>query len=342
MTINNIAHFASTRVTGEVQALGAMLGPVEFKLSDGRLISPLAVAPWCDDSGPEHDALPGVLKRLRGDWPCVPFGMTTVPDGLPSDWRPLSGHVSDHIDHAPHGYCSNGLWDLQQMGSSGVKAEIVYPQEHAIERLERTVIANAEDAAVDIGLTVHARRDTRLPIGFHPTFRLPDRAGAARLEFGGSKVKAWTYPIPAEPGRSLIAANQRNVRLDQILGVNGLPVSIQQLPFDSPSEDIVLLTGTEGRVDLCNNDEGYRVSLTWDSRALPSCLLWLSNFGRQFYPWCGRFRAIGIEPVAAAFDLRLNYKNDRNPLNALGIPTDVAFKASEPWDTSYSISCAQL
>ena len=49
-----------------VQDLGAMLGPVIFRLPDGREVSPLHVAPWAED--PQAASLPGILRALRGDF----------------------------------------------------------------------------------------------------------------------------------------------------------------------------------------------------------------------------------------------------------------------------------
>lgn len=332
--------FAGRFAAGEVQPLGAMLGPATFTPAAGRTVSPLAVAPWADDSGAEHHALPGVLKRLRGDWPCVPFGMTDAPAGLPADWQPA--HAANVIDPFPHGFCSNHDWTLAADGTDGVVATIDYPANHPVRRLERHVKAAADAARIDIDLIVHPRESTVLPVGLHPTFRLPDAPGEAALSFAGRDVRAWTYPVPTEPGRSHLRANQRDVPINAVSTVQGGGCDLRSLPFAGDSEDVVLLSGTGGEATLSNHAEGYRVTLKWDATALPCCLLWISNHGRQFYPWNGRFRALGIEPVAAAFDLRLAFKDGRNPLNAAGIPTGVAFTAGQSWRTGYSISCAML
>jgi hypothetical protein len=77
--------WAQGRLT--VQALGAMLGPVTFRLPDGREVSPLHVAPWADD--PQAASLPGILRARRGDFACVPFGADRALD-LAGDWSPLS------------------------------------------------------------------------------------------------------------------------------------------------------------------------------------------------------------------------------------------------------------
>ena len=66
-----------------LQRLAGMLGPVTFLLPDGRQISPLQIAPWFAD--PRRETLPGVLRRLRGEWPCAPFG-ADAPRNLPEGW----------------------------------------------------------------------------------------------------------------------------------------------------------------------------------------------------------------------------------------------------------------
>jgi hypothetical protein len=61
-----------------IQALGGMLGPVRFELGRGQSISPLHVAPWGDDA-----RRPGLMRAMRGEWPCLPFGTVHCPSGLP-------------------------------------------------------------------------------------------------------------------------------------------------------------------------------------------------------------------------------------------------------------------
>ena len=53
--------------SAEVQALGGMLGPVTLRLEDGREFDLMHVAPWHGMTA--ADKLPGILRRLRGEWP---------------------------------------------------------------------------------------------------------------------------------------------------------------------------------------------------------------------------------------------------------------------------------
>ncbi len=330
--------FEAPRVAGEVQPLGGMLAPAVFDLG-GRSVQPFAVAPWADESGTER--LPGIMQRLRGEWPCVPFGMPHTRRDLPADWTAGLADLAP-VDDEPHGHGSNHLWTLTPESASGVLAAIGYPADHPIRWLERTVRGDGALPAIDLTLTVHARRDVSLPIGLHPTFRLPDDRRGARLELGDAAC-AWTFPVDAEPGRSRFAPDQRGVPTGALALSAGGSADLSALDLSGDSEDLVLVTGLPGRIALANHAEGYRVTVTWDATALPGCLLWISNQGRRFAPWNGRFRALGIEPIAAPFDLGTTYAASENhPLALSGFRGSVGFKAGRPWTTAYRIACEAL
>ena len=75
----------SLRITRE----GGQLAPVHFTLGD-RVISPYSLAPWKPDKADAD--LPVLLKCLRGDFLCLPFG--------------------PQQDGPPHGETANGTWEL--------------------------------------------------------------------------------------------------------------------------------------------------------------------------------------------------------------------------------------
>ena len=89
---------------------------------------------------------------------------------------------------------------------------------------------------------------------------------------------------------------------------------------------------------LIHREEGYRVVLQWDTQALPSCLLWISNGGRQAWPWSRRHHALGVEPVCACFDEGVLASANPNPINASGIATAVALSTHRPFVTDYRMS----
>jgi len=81
-------------VTFDITRTGGQLGPVKFRLGR-QIVEPFSTAPWCDKPG--ADKLLPLLRELRGDFFCAPFG-----DG--PAWR---GEA-----HPPHGESANATWKV--------------------------------------------------------------------------------------------------------------------------------------------------------------------------------------------------------------------------------------
>ena len=325
----------SRLIRAEIQSLGGMLGPAWFRLGD-REVQPFAIAPWSDEVGTEYDKLPPLLRRLRGEWPCVPFGMAEPRPNPPHDWMSDASASGGYMDPDLHGYGSNAHWKLMRLESTRIQLAIEYPEPHPIRRLVRTITASEESPALAISLLVKSREACDLPIGVHPTVRLPDGARTASLDFGGAP-RAWTTPTPFEPGISRLKSDARNVLLTQ------LPEDVTRLPLDYPTEELVLVVGHHGSARLTNHVERYSVSLSWDPEVFPACLLWLSNRGRDYFPWNRRFLGLGIEPIRAAFDLGTAVSRSRsNPLWRSGIPCTYSFSPEKDFETTYSIAVSDV
>lgn len=331
-----LVHLRSAALRGAVETTGAMLGPVDFRLGD-RWVQPFAVAPWSDDPADRLAGLPPMLRRLRGEWPCVPFGGTGTPKDLPGNW---TGSAYPPWHRHDHGYGSNHDWVVDAASNDAATLSITYPDDHPVSRLERRIAFHPTEPRIDLELTILAREDVFMPVGLHPVFRLPTTPGSAQLELT-TAARLWSFPVDVEPGKSAAAPDQRNVTVEQLLSHGGGTLDVKTLPLAGESEDLLLATGTEGRAVLHNREEDYAVTLSWNDADLPSCGLWLSNRGRAFYPWNGRFCAIGIEPVAAPFDLGPPFAAD-NPLSRGGHKTGVALVAGEAWSTQYSIAVSAL
>ena len=343
----NSIRIESVHGRAEIHPLGAMIGPVRFRpdLAKPREIDPFFIAPWSDDEGPAHDALPAIMRRMRGEWPCVPFGNAhperALRTDLPPDWRIDPSWRKSDGDACFHGFGAHNAWRLKLTSARSATAEIHYPPEHPIELLERRVTWRENEPALDFELEILPRRSCRLPIALHPVFRLPPLRGGkpqVALDFS-HPARAWTFPAALEPGRTLLVPNQQGTPVGAVRDIHATARNLRALPFEQPSEELVLLTGTAGRVTLTNFAEAYAVTVSWDSDVLPSCLVWISNGGRLEYPWLGRVCALGIEPCAAPFDLGPAYAGDADtPLRRAGIPTDLAFQAKTKRRIQYSIA----
>ena len=41
---------------------------------------------WLNDDSDEFNSLPGILKNLKGEFPCVPFGINSPVEEITKDW----------------------------------------------------------------------------------------------------------------------------------------------------------------------------------------------------------------------------------------------------------------
>ena len=313
-----------------VEDLGGQLGPTLFVLPDGRQVAPFQVAPWADEAGGE--TLPGVIRRLRGEWPCVPFGSDA--DRAPADGWPGS-QAATTLDPFPHGFSSNNFWRFEPGADGSISLSIDYPDEHPIRGLRRTVTPDPDGAALDFMLEIDVRADCTLPLGLHPSFRLPDKPGAMRIEVG-SNVTGMTFPVQVDASSIFTQGTLLEPWHDVPL-VAGGSLDVRQVPLATATEELVQLLDMPGHAALWNSAEGYRVRLSWNPEHYPSALLWFSNRGRTMEPWNGRHLALGLEPICAAFDLGQQVSSAENPISRRGIATARAFRAGEHFVTRYRI-----
>lgn len=331
--------FRDGGVSGEVSLLGAMLGPAEFRLSNGKVVQPFCIAPWVDDPKNLIDTLPPILQNLRGEWPCVPFGVPIPRTDLPSEWlQGLDKAVSIEDDFI-HGFSANHEWTDTSTSSRAVSLSIDYPLNHPVRKLTRE-ISVSNDSELDFELSIETAGPVDLPIGLHPVFKLPKKPGSAKLVID-SFNKAHTFPVAVEPNISILAPNQQISQLEHVLRLDGSSIDLTSLPLVENTEELVLLDLSDGYVKLQNYDESYEVVLKWDIKQFPSCLLWISNYGRDYYPWNNRFLAIGIEPIASAFDLGVMHsRNPSSPLNKMGFKTSYSLQGFDRF--AYQISVSSL
>ena len=277
-----------------LQRLGAMLAPVVFRAPGRADFAPMQVAPWADEPGGE--ALPGILQRLRGEWPCVPFGRTDLPRSLPAGWQ-----AKDPGDAWGHGFGSHQAWQwLPADDRFNLGLTITYPGGQAVHRLTRWVHAVPDAPALRISLQIEVHEPCVLPIALHPTVRLDAGRVELKVEHAGPGL---SYPVPAEEGISRLRQDAVFASLRAVPLNDGdvLDLSRYPLPFDT--EELLQLQGVSAPVELHYVDQRWTLQLDWDRSLLPDMMLWVSHRGRTAAPWNGRHWALGLEPVNGAFDL---------------------------------------
>lgn len=319
-----------------VQRHGAMLAPLTFVLADGRQVSPMQIAPWADE--PIAATLPGILQRLRGEWPGVPFGYAVDDPTAPPSWARLNGPAEPGEEI--HGHGSNHSWNWVDGSVGSLVLTLDYPTDSPVRRVHRSVTPSPDAAAVELTLGIEIRQDCRLPLGLHPTFRLPTDARRARIEPGDFR-EGRTYPGTVEPAAPLFAIDQGFASLEAVPLRTGGSFDASRVPLPLDTEELLQLNGID-HVALANEAEGYRVKLNWNGDHFPSLLLWMSNRGRRAEPWNGRHVALGIEPICSPFGLGPASARAANPMALSGTPTARDFKAGEVFTTRYRIEAEAL
>jgi hypothetical protein len=318
-----------------VQRRGAMLGPLTFLIDGDRQVSPLYLAPWAaSDARPP---LSDMLKSLRGEWPCVPFGSWRAADGFAPAWAGLIGSEQD--ERYQHGFGSHAEWTWRTVTPSEIELVCHYPDDNDIEELTRRVKPVPDRAAVDLELVVKARRRTSLPAGLHFTFCAPRNPATLRP---GAYREAWTYPGPPFERLQALAPDRRFQDLARAPAKGGGIIDATTFPPTVPAEDVIQLNGVDGRFALDLPADDCRVSIEWNAQHFPSVMLWLSNRGLEASPWNAQHVALGIEPVCSAFGLGLAVARAHNPLRRAGTPTVIDFDPATPFKTRYRISAMPL
>lgn len=274
-----------------VRAVGGMLAPLTFKLDDGREISPLYVAPWADES--PTTPLSAMMRQLRGEWPCVPFGPGELPEGLPAGWTGR-GVESPWF----HGYSTNHAWTMVERSDTGFVFRIELPSDDPVAWMERRILVDARSASVSVELSLQPRRSAVVPFALHPTFAVPQ--GGLQL-VPGEFTAVHTYPRQPEQGVSRLTPNQ-SAKSMHVLPSDMGPLDMSTLPLAEPTEELLQLQDCSSPF-LLRYPAGVEVLLDWDRQHLPDVLLWISQRGRSHYPWNGRNQAVGVEPCNSCFDL---------------------------------------
>jgi hypothetical protein len=318
-----------------VSPVGAMLAELVFHLPDGPF-APFARPHWSPDDSLLR-ALPAHLRHLGAEFVCLPFGVGGPLDAIAPGW---SGFSLEHCNDPPHGPAANAIWRVEEQGVGDIRLTLEYPADHAVRRLTRTLAVRPDAPAVDLELAIDVRRATRLPLGLHPILSLDVPAESLRLE--ARFRRGLTYPASVPGGAMRAAVGRDFVNLAAVPARMGGAIDVARLPKAAPMEDVLQLCDIEGAVEASFVERGAVLSLDWDRDLLPSCLLWISDRALAGAPWGGRYRGLGIEPIASCFDFAESVSLADNPIASAGTPTCLAASPERPTVLRYSLAARPL
>lgn len=272
-------------------------------------------AGWWHDRKEDLSALPAMMSHLGGEFTCVPFG------AVEHDWANFRAAY-------PHGLSCNVPYELVKSDAHQAVMAVKYPEDFDVEKIVKTVTCT--DEGVKVSVEIFARRAVSLPAGEHPCFVTED---GALLKVAGAGV---TYFKEVEPGISHALPHTPFAALDAVPCRDGSTLDCTSLPLPYDTEEIVQMYESAGEARIFRKAHDKTVVFTWDSTKLPSCLLWMSNRGRAYFPWNSSNVCLGIEPIASAWDSpELSVKGDE-VLKSRGIKTLLDLDPKQPVVLNFS------
>jgi hypothetical protein len=293
-----------------VTQTGGQMAPVRFDLGNGEIASPYSLAPWTPEDCPA--GTPELLKALRGDFFCIPFG------------------VSEMTPH-PHGATANLDWSCDQLSGDRLVLSLHDPVTGADFRKE--LILKEGHRAVYIRHTIE-NLEGNFNYGHHPILEFPESAGACAIRTGPIKfgqVYPGEFEDPSIGGKSALKAGARFESLDKVALADGGTTSLASYPARPGFEDLVMFSASYQEFGwTAVHFPGYVWIAIRNCKELPSTLFWHSNGGRPYAPWNGQHtRRLGIEDVCSYFHEGAEISG-KDLLRADGIATSKAFHADQP------------
>lgn len=289
------------------------------------------MAPWADETI-GRDA-PAVLRVMRGDFFCMPFGGNT------SAYR---GEM-----HPPHGETANGRWRLE--GRTDNTLHLSLTTRARSGRIDKRITLVDGHSAVYHEHTVSGMTG-RICLGHHSILQLPDRPGAgristSRIRWGQTRPTALEAGTPG--GRSVLEPGARVGSLKAVKTTRGRTVDVSRYPARRGADDLIMVAAAKAPrlawTALAVPSAGYVWFALRDPRVLRSTVMWFSNGGRPYAPWSDRhINVVGLEDVTAYFDYGLAESARANPLSRRGVPTSVALRADRPFVTRYVTAVAAI
>lgn len=287
---------------------GGHMAPVVFRL-DGRAFSPYALAPWKPAEVAED--LPVLLKSLRGDFLCLPFG--------PQENGP------------PHGETANFRWSQHRKTDDSITLALDPCDVRAC--VKKIISLRTGNTALYLEHRIKGLEGD-YNYGSHPVLDLSGvKEGAARISVSpfrwGSVYPAW-FSDPADGATQALLRNGQFSDLSEIPLESGGSTDASRYPARPGNDDLVMMVNepaTEERPFAWSAVvfEEFVWFCLKNPADFPSTLLWLSNGGRTAAPWNGIHRGrLGVEEVCSHFCDGVDVSR-QNLLAGEGIPTTRTF-----------------
>ena len=324
----------STGVEAFVTEMGGHLGPITFDRK-GRKLQPYSVAPWAEERS--EPSLPLIIKALRGDFFCLPFGGNATPFGREK--------------HPVHGETANARWQFRSLETSEGRSCLHLSLQTKVRpgRVDKRIWL------VDGQNTVYSQHVVSgmsgpMNLGHHAMLKFPDAPGSGLVStsrFVYGQVFPQAFELPENRGYSWLKPGAEFKSLEKVLALNGETADLTRYPARRGFEDLVMLVSDPdvpfAWTAVAFPKERYVWFALKDPRVLRETVFWLSNGGRHYPPWNSRhINVMGLEEVTSYFHSGLAESARTNPISKKGFPTCLVLNARKPLAIPYIMGVARI
>jgi hypothetical protein len=277
--------------------------------------------------------MPAVLKVLRGDFFCMPFGGNTAP------WHGER--------HPVHGETANERWRMESAAPEHLHLGLDVSVRRG--RVDKFISLRPGHTAV-YQCHLISGMSGPMNLGHHAMLKFPDRPGSGRIStspFIEGHVAPFPVEDPASGGYSCLQHGARFRSLKKVPLLAGGHTDLTSYPARAGFEDIVMLVSDPRQpfawTAATFPEEGYAWFALKDPRVLRQTVFWMSNRGRHYPPWNGRHSGVlGLEEVTSYFHYGLAESAAPNPLSKRGVPTCHRFRRGEALAVKYIMAMAAV
>ncbi len=315
-------------VTFDITQTGGQLASVKFRIGRQN-VEPFHTASWCET--PEAKKLIPLLRELRGDFFCAPFG---------------AGLAWNGEEHPPHGEPANGTWKV----TSREAGKMIATLQTQVRPGTITKIVEARAGETNLYQT-HLLENFRgeMCLGHHAMLDFnrngPGCVSTSKLRL--AQVLPVPFENPAQGGYCSLKEGAWFRRLDSVPLAVGGKTDLSHYPAREGFEDLVMLHHKDADDFAWSAVVFPEKKFVWfalkNPAHLASTVLWHSNGGRHYSPWNGRHRGVlGVEDVTAYFHLGLAASLENNPWKEKGIPTTINLGSSKTTRIPYIMGVAHV
>ena len=293
---------------------GGQVAPVVFQLPSGP-VAPFSIAPWAE----EDLDLPPILKALRGDFFCLPFGGNDEP--------------YQHEHHPIHGETANAKWVVDALKPTSITMSL----DTTVRRghVKKEVSVHAGQTAIYQRHTITGMAGT-MCLGHHAMLRFQSEGLISVAPFGFGQVFPGEFENPVIGGYSSLKPGARFTHLNQVPANDGRFADLSRYPAREGFEDLIMVyaePGSElGWTAVHFPEEGYIWFSLKDPQVLAGTVLWHSNGGRHYAPWSGRHRGVlGLEEVTSSFHWGLAGSSRPSDASEAGFRTTIELDPTIPF-----------